>query len=284
MRSGGEFRGIRGIRGTRVVLRAGLVAVLCCAPARADDYSRSWLHGPEQIGALMADHRGVQAPDSLSSGAWVEAGASRLFGLPELPVATLGAGWRGRDGRLVRVDWQQTGTGIFRENRYGLTAAGNLGVRLGLTGGIRRLELAGERPRPEWSLALLVGSGWSGPGSWSGSWEFRPEIAAAEGSAGRSGRTRNLGTVRVRTKDVGLALGLDLSPDGIPECILEALFPLAGRAGILIRGTPARNLGGFGLVLPRGRLLVMTSHLIHSDLGTTHRIALVAGRWKGGAW
>ncbi|MFH2053882.1 MAG: hypothetical protein ABIK96_15610 [bacterium] len=268
----------------RVVLPAGLGAVLGWATAWGDDFSRSWLHGPEQIGVLVADPRGGQVADPSSSGAWVEAGAARLFGLPELPVASLGTGWRGRDGWLVRGDWQQTGTGIFRENRYGLTAAGNLGVRLGLAGGVRRLDLAGDRPRPEWSLALLVGGGWSGPGPWSGTWEFRPEIAAGDGNGGLSGRTRNLGTVRVRTLDAGLALGLDLSPEGVPECTLEALFPLVGRAGILIRGTPSRNLGGFGLVLPRGRLLVMTSHLVHTDLGTTHRIALVAGRWKGGAW
>ncbi len=268
----------------RVILQVGLGAVLGCAPVWGDDFSRAWLHGPEQVGSLMADHRIDPAGTAPPSGAWVEAGAARLFGLPELPVAFLGGGWRGRGGWLVRGDWQQVGTGLYRESRLGLTAAGDLGVRAGLAGGVRRLDLAGERSRPDWSLALLLAGRWSGPGSWSGTWEFRPEIAAGPPSGWQNGRTRNLGTVRVRTEEAGLALGLDLSPDGAPECTLEVLFTLAGQAGILTRGTPARDLWGFGLVLPRGRLLVMTSHLVHADLGTTHRIALVAGRWEGGAW
>ena len=66
------------------------------------------------------------------------------------------------------------------------------------------------------------------------------EIAADPQSGWESGRTRNLGTVRVRTKETGLAVGLDLSPDGAPECTLEVLFRLTGQAGILTRGTPAR--------------------------------------------
>ena len=95
---------------------------------------------------------------------------------------------------------------------------------------------------------------------------------------------RTLGRAALLHPGAGLALAIaiDQAAGGGPLLSLEAAAALAPRLGVGLRADPGTGSCGPVTWWRAGPLLVRTSHVVHPDLGATHRMLLAVGRWNRG--
>ncbi|MHB8078663.1 MAG: hypothetical protein ACYDIE_05345 [Candidatus Krumholzibacteriia bacterium] len=263
------------MRGWRVVAAAVAVAWFGLCPAAIGGGSRDlqdgWLLPPDLLRPWLAPGQA-----SGETGAWVAAGQGRLYGMPELPLRALAAGWRAPRWRAA-LAWQRLGADLLLEERVrgqwliGARQAAGVAVgwdalRLGDAPPRRQpvvnleLRLAGPAgTRLAGSLPLLPAPDWYGRGGVRRWWSF----AAARG-------------------DAAWCLALDRDARGAPLLEGEGALRLADRCGVGLRWEPATGTLGLTTAWLWRGLLLRSSHLAHPVLGVTHRWSLGVGR--GESW
>ncbi len=270
-----------------------VAALWCClsaaSPATAlaagiRDVADGWLVSPGATAGLLGEELvGRTGREPAGGGAWVAIGRMNLFGMSELPTRRLAAGLRGR-WLSYGAAWQRLGAALYNENSVrvrclvdGRRVLGG-GVVAGwddvaLAAGRRRRRLAvagllcidaGERTRLEIVGHLLDVPSWHGSRSW-----------------------RRWLRIEHRTAGVVGALALDRRGNGAPAAQLELQVRLVAGAetgaGVGLRLEPACGAAGFTTAWRRRAWLIRSSHLVHPDLGVTHRWSLTAGSFEA-AW
>lgn len=259
---------------------AAAVVVVAVTEARADGLRRvgaAWLLPPglERLAAAP----GLKSPEA---GPWLRAGHMRLHGLAELPVQGLSAGWGG-DGWSVEAGWEKLGAGPLRDDRVATRWAWGRAWCAALRLAYRRLQVgpgpAGGALDAEVELGAGGRSGvlgtWRLVTSWSVARRAEPWLAPE--SARRFG-------FALAGPGRALALSLDLDAGGRPAFGWEALGSLGGGLGLSWRVDRASGATGPGLVCWRGLVRVRTSHLVHPQLGLTHRFEIGVGALAVAPW
>lgn len=246
------------------------------------DLSDGWLLSPAAVAAFL-DRR--PAPPR---GAWVLAGQSRLYGLPDLPVVQLRLGVRrGPRGPSLGLNWQALGDGLFQEQQH--EAHLQWGRRPVLGVAIRSLTVRSggalgfpEQTAGRWQVALTTqfDQRWGPDASLQAqAWWF---VAAGGSWSGGEGR-RPLLRVQGWRGPTAAALVVDLKADRTPIVGVEWSLGNAGGAWGL-RVDPATGSLGPVFSWRRGAMLLRSSHLLHPQLGTTHRWQIGWGSWGAPRW
>jgi hypothetical protein len=227
------------------------------------DLADAWLVSPDDF------------EPSRTTGWRVGVGTGRLFGLAEL------AQWR-LDGRLARssweagLAWERLGSGLFCED--GVRMHAGLGRRwaLGLEGGFDRLLLAGDMPCTWPALALRAG-GLLAPGLHLEVWCHLREAPPWYGVAG----LRRLALLTGRGEEWAWGVAVDRAVDGRPSLQGEVLMRVVPVVCLGLRVDPWSGALGLSTAWRVRVGWLCTSHLVHPELGTTHRWALVVGAGEG---
>jgi len=257
-----------------VVLLAGTVPAPAGGLREMED---GWLIPLPHLARLIGGNDPDRRPRLAAEGSWFSSGQARLFGMPELPLYRIAAGRSGR-GFQVEGSWQRLGGDLFREDRVRLKVGWGGGWRLLADGGWDRVRLGGEASRPEPAAAVgLVGPtlrpwvvriSWSllPPPTWHGRRSQRRWLLAA-------GRFRG----------GWWAAAVDRSGTGEPSLQMAFVVRVRRGVGLGLRGDPATGSLGITTAVSGSAWLVRSSHLVHPDLGLTHRWSLTWGK-LGGAW
>lgn len=228
------------------------------------------LEGPDEASVLDGSPRLVVD----GSAWWFGGGAARLFGMEDLPVASLGMGLAAGPWS-VGVVWEKTGHSLFVEDRLDVALRFGRNPRVGLRVGLAFWTVRGFDPQRDWDPALEVTLGSGSP------WSLRLTWQATVSAPwyGRTGRRELLRTTWVGG-GVGLALALDRDADGSPAVGLHAMWRLDKRMGLGIRADPVTGSLGPCLTAAARGLVIRTSHLAHPALGLTHRFTLSVGNGR----
>ncbi len=231
--------------------------------------------------------RGVLTGNHQSSGLKGEimgtVSQGRLFSMSELEQRSVSLEgvifpWRNKLSWAGR--WQRTGRDLFVEDR--LTARVLWGHRPAVGLGFRRIKLtlAQKEQIPAQEFFFLLKAPWKW-GAVTGMVQLQwPGYSSSRNSGnGEHGRrTEALKAIFVHS-DHAIAVVVDRLDNGKPNLGFQILMTLTTGIGIEFRvDSPTGSLGP-GLSIVRGGLMVRTSHLVHPQLGITHRIALVVGRF-----
>jgi hypothetical protein len=168
--------------------------------------------------------------------------------------------------------WQRLGRGVFAEDTWHIEVAVRSRWRPRLRWGRRRLAI-GETSSVEQSE---LQPGLSFPLSSNLVLDLDVPLLAAPVWFGEGGLRRWL-RLRGHSASGLWAVALDRGGDGTPRIQLEVSV-VAGSTGCFgLRAEPAS--GAFGLVTAfhRGAWMIRTSHLVHPELGPTHRWSFAAG-------
>jgi hypothetical protein len=210
------------------------------------------------------------APSS-GRGTWLRLGRSELFGMPDLPVLALALG--GSPGPLrFACRWQRMGRVLFVEDALDLEVAVAGRWRPRLRGGWHRLSL-GARHSDAWPA---LAPGLTVPLAARLRLDVDVPLLAPPPWYGDRGLRRWLklhGTV-----PRGLwAVAMDRRGDGAPVIQVEAVLAPGGPAAIGLRAEPATGSFGMTTAVRWRSWLLRSSHVVHPDLGPTHRWSLAAG-------
>ncbi len=268
-----------------------ILVLLSCSSSAAGlrDLSDGWLLSTRDSFTLLGcgSYPGVSPNKQIpGGGVWAYAGMMQLFGMPEIPVSVVGLGTRlgaRKSSWVFGGRWQKTGGGIFQED----VQTFSLGWEKHWTGSFhltRRAMKIGSETSLSWSglrflwgaPALQLGDYTFGAHIWIPVWssdDWRFHEARQERFKVTVSRDRvALVGVFEKKYDLGWALGM--------ECSLA----LATGLGLTLRADPDTGSLGPGTLFCWGRLLVKTSHVVHPDLGLTHRITLTAGALGAVPW
>lgn len=254
-----------------------LIAAVLGSPARAAGL-RNLEDGWLLTGRWQREIIGQQPPGGAQAGwtGWLATGSCRLFGMAELPVRGLAGGLRVPLGsRMMQLSsrWELTGTDLFREQVW----QGRLGGGgAGLWFVDRSLTLAGQALQPSGVWGADVGGVvWE-----RGSTKCLVRVwASLSGPTNRSSepRRRRLACLWLVRPTWGLGLDVDRSWAGRPGLTLDVLLQAGPGTGVGLRSDPGSGTHGPTLVYGWGALLLRTCHLVHPDLGITHRVSLIWG-------
>ncbi len=254
----------------RLMTGAAILAVLLAPPPPAGaggsrDLADAWLVSPQDLGVFPAAR-------------WqVGVGMGRLFGLADLPQ------WRG-DGRLVAsswevgLAWERLGAGLLCEDALRVGAGVGRRWVLGLEGGLDRLTVTGDAPRTWPALAVRV-RGALAPGLRLEVW---CHLRGAPPWYGVNG-LRRLALVTGRRETWAWSVAVDRAGDGRPTLQGEVLARVAPVACLGLRVDPWSGAVGLSTAWRVRVGWLRTSHLVHPELGTTHRWALQFGAGGDGA-
>ncbi len=248
----------------RALLGACVVAGLTVTAGAGGirDLADAWLVPPSVL--AQAWEPGAGAPAR-----WrVEVATGRLHGLAELPqsgiaVSRRQATWSWHAG------WERLGGTLLEEDAVRLAVMLGRGEALGVEAGWDRLRTEGGATMRQPALAVRVGgdlvAGLHG--------EIWLHLRRAPAWFGATGLRR---WARVTWSDAGWAAAavLDRAGDGRPEVQVEAILAVAPGAALGLRLAPATGCLGLCTAWRRGALVLRTAHLVHPELGTTHRVAL----------
>jgi len=233
------------------------------------DLADAWLASPGQTASML------RGRDAATPGRWsVAVGQGRLYELPELPQCGLELGWRA-SAAGVSASWERLGRDLYREDTWRLAALVGRRVRWGAQVGVARLALGG-RARGQSGEATLRLQAELPAGHVLDVWW---PLTVAPPWYGSEGLRRWL---RLSGAGDGWAwcAALDRSAGGAPIAQGEVLVRLAPIAAFGLRVEPWSGTIGCVTAWRLGGLLLRSSHLVHPDLGTTHRGGLVAGSWR----
>ena len=265
-------------------LLAGLLAaaIVPGSEARAGgcrDLEDGWLLPPGRMALLLSGSAAL--PDSgmedvrawaVPTGAWVSAGIAQLYGMPELPLRALVAGWAAWRCAWA-ASWQRLGADALREDRLRLRVMRGDRRRFGLALGLDRLRLAGRELEREASLGAEVV--WPCPAGIAVRLNW--PLAATAGWVRQSEWRRWLGVSGGGRRSLW-AVAIDRARSGEPAVQLEAAIRLAPGCAAGLRSEPSTGSVGLNTAWSWRGALLRTSHLVHPDLGLTHRWSLTLGR------
>jgi hypothetical protein len=191
--------------------------------------------------------------------------------MPELPLLAAGMGWP-----LLKLqwslDWQRLGGALVQEDRSRLTLRGGSAAEPTLILGWDRLVLARteSRDRP------YVGVGITIPVPPNLRIRIEPHLTAPPPWYGRLAARRWL-LVTGGGRGIAWAVAVDKSSGGDPSVQIDLAGRVAPWWALGLRAEPATGVSGITLAWYRGAWLLRTSHLIHAELGVTHRWYLAVG-------
>lgn len=245
-----------------VVVLAGPLAGIGQAGG-SRDLADAWLVSPAEIGLAPMP-------------AWqVGVGTGRLFGLPEL------AQWR-LEARVARAAWragvsfERLGSDLICEDAVRVHAGFGRGWSLGLEAGADRLVIAADETRVSPALAV------SAAGALAAAlrlevWVHLHEAPPWYGTTG----LRRVALLTGRREEWAWAVAIDRAADGRPSLQGDVLARVAPIACLGLRIDPWSGAVGLNTAWWVGVGWLRTSHLVHPELGTTHRWALVVGEGGG---
>jgi hypothetical protein len=276
----------------RRVLTTGAAALalalaLPAAPAIAQGLRRldgAWLVPERLAGAALSRGAAIQPGAAIpANGLWVRAGQARLHGLAELPVRRLAIGATGSGGAWsLEGGWESLGSALLRDDVVEVRLQAGRRWGAGLSGRWRRLQAGQAAAWRAFDGALDLGLAWSDRRLGSGAVRFFWPLRAPDTAPGAEPVPRLL--LAIAGGGRALALLVDAGPDGRPHAGWEALCALTPGVGLCWRADPASGALGGGLRLERGWWRLRTSHLVHPDLGPTHRCELAFGAVGASPW
>lgn len=256
----------------RIFVTAVVAVTLAAGPAGGAGVrllEDAWLWGPAWPDS---------AADRPGAFAWGAAGSGRLFGMPELPVAAvrLAAGRRGVGSAWGgTIGWQRLGRDLLRIDNVEATAGRSGRWRCRIRAAAERQTVAGEATAPGRRTEAVLGWSWRTPAGFGGYCDLH--LSLLDELVHDPRYVAPLISVLLRLAPVTCAVAWDRRGDGTPLLGAEVLVALSGNAAVSWRYDGGSRSLGWGLVIRRGTLLVRTSHLVHPDLGATHRWQLAAG-------
>lgn len=270
--------------GTCLAVPGALLAAAClllAAPAAAAGLRRldsAWLLPAALHGVLLEPALTEQA----APGSWLRIAQSSLYGLPELPVRLLAIGAAGR-GWAAETGWEVLGSDALRDDRLTARCAVGDRWRVGLWAARRSVRLGPGESGQAQSVDLEVMARGSHPafGEWTAALQW-PLVRKVDSWLGAEPEPRLRAALAAKGR--ALAVSLDMDQDGRPALGWEAVAGLGGGLGLAWRSDRASGAAGGGLVWRKGRLRLRTSHLVHPELGLTHRTEICVGRPGGSPW
>lgn len=259
-----------------VVCLCGVVSVSPGGGTR--DINDGWLIATgELVARLWTDEHSDQPPGSgaahgsRSAGRWAWCGRSRLFGIPELPLLAVGGGWSlgPLQGSVV---WQRIGSTLVHEDCARIAVTRCFGWQPTLRIGWDRLTFGdGERyGQPYLGIGVTI------PGPAGVRLRLEPHLTAPPPWYSRSGGRRWLLLTGGRPHLVWAA-AIDLTPAAGPVVQLDLTGRVTARLAFGLRAEPATGVAGATIAWYRGTWILRTSHLMHPELGLTHRWYLAVG-------
>lgn len=262
--AGGHPKG-RPVKAALAVLAVMIVAAGRLSAGGLRDLDDAWLLPAWAV-------RGLLAPEAVAADGWSLALAQgRLFGVAELPQVgfELGRHWsRG----ACRIRWERLGQALYREDVGRIELLVGRRWRLGGAAGADRLALAGGETRTVPAGELRI-QGRLARGLFLDVWW---SIADAPTWHGRQGLRRWL-----RLHGVGdgwaWAAVVDRRATGEPVLQGEVLLGMAPTVALGLRLEPWSGAAGFCTAWRLGSLMLRSSHLVHPELGPTHRWSVSLG-------
>ena len=262
----------------RTLVAVTVLALLAAGPAVAAGVrllEDAWLWDPVWPPA----DRGA-APVAAGAFVWAAVGTGRLFGLSDLPLSALrvAAGRRGAGSAWgAAAAWQRLGRDILLLDRVEVAAGRSGRWRCRAWATAERQVLAGMPAPARRRAGAVLGWSWRAP---SGGGYCDLHLPLLDDMVRDPRFVAPVFRLVVRLAPATLALAWDRRGDGTPLLGGEVVVDLSRTAAVSWRFDAGSRSIGWGLVLRRGSLLVRTSHLIHPDLGVSHRWQLAAGRGR----
>ncbi len=239
------------------------------------DFVDSWLVPSAAVRELLLRDSQVGI---VSKNFWGSMGQGRLFELQELEQKYVGLGLA-VPLYGTRLDlsgcWEQTGTDLLVENRLEFRFLLGKSTAWGLSGTWFRRTLGHEPQSPLRNASLL----WQVPFSWAGNKGHLSLQWPVKVGGNPLWNQQKMGCFKatLRTKTLAITLALDRSAFGEPSPGFQIFWAVGERVGLEWRVDVATGSLGPGLNFLRGPVLVRTSHVVHPQLGLTHRIMVVVG-------
>lgn len=247
--------------------------VMLWAPAARGDGIRDLADG----WLLEARHaaRLVQPGDSGRNGWSCECGRGRPYDIPDLDQLGLSA-------RVWRPHWEGSGSwerlqggSLYTEDQVGGWFLAGAAIRGGLEVRWRRIVLGTVPVEPAFGVAALVD--WVG----SAGVQVRCWIPVVEPEArwATAGPRRWARCERI-DDNLAWVLAIDRRPDGGPLVQVEVNARVASIAALGLRFDGGTGTLGFCTIWRVRSVVMRSSHLVHPQLGPTHRWSVILGRWS----
>lgn len=245
----------------------GALTVLLGNPASGGgvrDLADAWLLDGPRTSSLLSDS-GAAPP---AARWWLEARQGALYGLPELPQLGLVVG--GRLGRQrLEVGWERLGADLYREDMVSALLLHGSAWRVGLRVDLAQLSLAGDPSRRNITVAACLRQPLGRSAELAVDWP----LTGLPTWYGDRGVGRWI-AVNADTAAAAWTLALHRRGDGSPSWQVEALVKLAPGVAWGGRWDAASGSVGLCTAWKRASLVLRSSHLVHDDLGLTHRWSL----------
>jgi len=290
MSDGGKAVAGLGVSGRFIVaLVLVLVTVLPIRSPAAGvrDVADGWLVPPGAMVRLLQQGwtAGDDSPDvpdrhgRQGKGLWISCGQMSLYGMPELPGKRLAGGWQWR-GVPLGLAWQRLGTDLLVEDQIRLRIGGQVDRRLrcAVALGWDAVDLAGVWRAQNAAVAFIL----RGRLRQHIRFEFVGHVLDPASWHGARGVRRWL-LVDGRTARTAWAVALERGADGVPLTQAEVSSRLGAGCALGVRFDPASGVFGFTTAWRHRVWVIRSSHLIHPQLGVTHRWCLCAGSLEA-AW
>lgn len=275
-------------------LRAGILLVLVggIAPwmsfgAGLRGFADGWLLDPEDMAIILSPADPGRVPLQKSKwGLWAGVGHGRLFSMSELPLMVADGGVIHRAAALtwsLAGSWERLGQDFLVEETAALRLRVGENPRLGARVSSRRWLVEDQLLATHQEVALDGRLAFGIGAQLKGCITIWLHSGALPTWHGRGGR-RTLAEFNLLHSGSGLALRMDQRRDGVPVLSLEVLVCLSRGLGLGVRADPETGSLGGSLVVRLGGPWLHSSHLVHPDLGTTHRFHLGTGDPAAAIW
>jgi hypothetical protein len=253
-----------------------VLLLICLVPAEpagaagTRDLNDGWLIPARCLAPLLGGASAEQDPPGRGFWSWFAQG--RLHGMPELPLQGAALGYA-RTRLTVSAGWERLGDGLYREESWRLRLAFRAGRTLvAVTGRREGRYVAGETGQVAGTLVLEARHG-LGSGLELSLWHGLYPLASR--ADGRSLRRWLL--LSGHSQLAAWAVALDRDGEGAPSWQVAGLLALAAGVAMGVRSEPATGTIGLTTAWRWGRWCLRSSHLVHPELGLTHRWGLLWG-------
>ena len=270
---------------TVLVMSWALLIWACGGAPRASaggmrDISDGWLLPTGELLARLwpASENGESGPlsaaatgEKASLAHWLWLGHARLYEMPQLPLLAVGLGLPAL-GLQWSLQCQRLGETLVQEDQWRLAVRGPSRLEPTLSVGWDRLALAGGSGRGH----LFLGAGISLRAAAGLRLRIEPPLTPPPPWYGPTAARRWL-LVTGGLEGVAWGLAVDRTTAGRPIVQIDLTVRVGPRAALGLRAEPVTGSVGLTTAWYHRYWLLRTSHLIHPELGVTHRWYLATG-------
>ncbi len=246
------------------------------------EFPDGWLHSPASLHRVLRPEDGN--PQVIPGhGYWVATGQTRLFGMHDLPERYLAWGWSHGTRKPVHLELgiQTTGEELVHDTLLSCKIDFGKTWGIGLVGLKRRLQVLGAEVGGTDSIVLHARRQGKLRGQFRVAMDLYVPLWARAQKEDFLTPHQKILSCEYGQGTQSLALSLERNPRHAPQLDVELVLGLSPRFGLMLRSNPGTGVFGPGIFITRHGFLLMTSHLVHPVLGTTHRAMLVLGNWSG---